>query len=442
MAATATSAPAYGPAGEARGSQPIAAYGLLADCNSAALVARDGSIDWFCLPRYDSGSVFGRILDPAAGHWSIRPTAEFTSERRYLPGSLVVETTFTTATGTTKLTDALVFAAGQRGHDLGFDAPHELVRSVEAVSGEVELMLELAPRTEYGLVRPLFRMEGDGGRTFGGPNRIVVRAGVPIEIEDVTMRAAFTVFAGDQVGFSLRWVPTEAHQVPAADRAGCGRGADRGHRRGLALLGGRPRHLRGTASRARASERSRAEGAHLPADRRDRRSADDLAAGDGRRRAELGLPLLLDPRRQPDARGAVHRQLQRRGRGVRLVHDELGRRRRVAADHVRDRRRARPDRARADAPARLAGLPSRAGRERRLGPDAARRLRRVAERPLPLPRAARRPTPRDPGVRRVPGRHGGPALARDATPACGRCGANLAITFRRRCCAGSRSTEP
>ena len=216
MAATATSAPAYGPAGEARGSQPIAAYGLLADCNSAALVARDGSIDWFCLPRYDSGSVFGRILDPAAGHWSIRPTAEFTSERRYLPGSLVVETTFTTATGTAKLTDALVFAAGQRGHDLGFDAPHELVRSVEAVSGEVELMLELAPRTEYGLVRPLFRMEGDGGRTFGGPNRIVVRAGVPVEIEDVTMTAAFTVFAGDQVGFSLRWVPTEAHRVPEA----------------------------------------------------------------------------------------------------------------------------------------------------------------------------------------------------------------------------------
>src|SRR5439155_18830570 len=112
--------------------------------------------------------------------------------------------------------DALVFAEGQRGHELGFDAPHELVRSLEGVSGEVELVMELAPRTEYGLVRPLFRMERDGGRTFGGPNRITVRAGVPVAIEDVTMRAAFAVSAGEHVGFSVRWVPTEAHEPPPA----------------------------------------------------------------------------------------------------------------------------------------------------------------------------------------------------------------------------------
>src|SRR6266508_462683 len=215
MAVAAADAPSFGPAAEPRGSQPIAGYGLLADCNSAALVARDGSIDWLCLPRYDSGSVFGRILDPEAGHWSIRPAGAFTSERRYLPGTLVVETMFTTDGGTVKVTDALVFAEGQRGHDLGFDAPHELVRSVEGLSGEVELVFELAPRTEYGLVRPLFRMEGDGGRTFGGPNRIAVRAGVPVEIEDVTMHAGFTVSAVEQVGFSLRWIPTEAHEPPA-----------------------------------------------------------------------------------------------------------------------------------------------------------------------------------------------------------------------------------
>jgi GH15 family glucan-1,4-alpha-glucosidase len=210
---TLSTAVSYGAAGEERGWQPIADYGLLADCNSAALVARDGSIDWLCLPRFDSPSVFGRILDPAAGHWSIRPAGAFTSERRYLPGTLVIETTFTTETGVIRVTDAMVFAAGQRHHQLGLDAPHELLRSVEGVSGHVDLVLELAPRAEYGLVRPLFRKEGDGGRTFGGPNRISVRAGVPVGIEDVTMRAAFTVGEGDEVGFSLGWIPIEARQA-------------------------------------------------------------------------------------------------------------------------------------------------------------------------------------------------------------------------------------
>src|SRR5438067_1888163 len=211
MAATATdSAAAMSPST----STPIAEYGLLADCNTAALVGRDGSIDWLCLPRYDSESIFARLLDADAGHWAIRPAGAYTSERRYLPGTLVLETTFTTDAGAVRLIDALVFAEGQLGHDLGFDSPHELVRSVEGISGEVDLTVALAPRSEYGLVRPLFRKEGDGGRTFGGPNRITVRAGVPVEIDDVTMQATFTVSAGEQVGFSLRWAPTEAKEVP------------------------------------------------------------------------------------------------------------------------------------------------------------------------------------------------------------------------------------
>src|SRR5882672_6197925 len=162
----AVTAPSTAAQGDAFASTPIAEYGLLADCNSAALVTRDGSIDWLCLPRYDSESVFARILDPDAGHWSIRPAGAFTSERRYLPGTLVAETTFTTDTGSVRLTDALVFAEGQRGHDLGYDAPHELLRSVEGVSGEVELGMELAARPEFGLYPPLMRLLEDGVRTF------------------------------------------------------------------------------------------------------------------------------------------------------------------------------------------------------------------------------------------------------------------------------------
>src|SRR3954469_16466877 len=186
--------------------RPIADYGLLADCTSAALVSRSGSIDWLCLPRFDSPAVFTRLLDPAAGHWSITPVEDFEVTRRYLPGTLVIETTFTTASGSVRLTDALAFPQGQRGHDLGKDALHELLRSVAGVEGTVELRFELAPRPEYGLVRPLFRMEELGGRTFGGPNRIAVRVGVRMELDDdATMRATFAVAAGEQVGFSLRW---------------------------------------------------------------------------------------------------------------------------------------------------------------------------------------------------------------------------------------------
>src|SRR5215218_8703917 len=151
--------PAGAAADSAASSQPIANYGLLADCNSAALVDSDGSIDWLCLPRYDSDAIFARLLDPDAGHWSIRPTGSFTTQRRYLPGTLVIETTFTTDTGTVRLRDAMAFADGQRGHDLGYDAPHELLRALEGVSGEVELVMELAPRPEYGLIVPLIRLD-------------------------------------------------------------------------------------------------------------------------------------------------------------------------------------------------------------------------------------------------------------------------------------------
>jgi GH15 family glucan-1,4-alpha-glucosidase len=189
--------------------QAIAAYGLLADCNSAALVDRDGSIGWLCLPRYDSPAVFAQILDPTAGHWAIRPTREYQAERRYLPGTLVIETTFTTESGSVRLTDAMAFADGQRHHDLGFSAPHLVLRSVSGVAGEVELQLELAPRPEYGLVTPLFRATNGGGRTFSGPNQVVISCGVPSTIEEATMRARFAVAAGEQLGFALQWSPPE-----------------------------------------------------------------------------------------------------------------------------------------------------------------------------------------------------------------------------------------
>ena len=201
------------PAQSEEPSQPVANYGLLADCNSAALAGRDGSIDWLCLPRYDSDAIFARLLDPDAGHWSIRPTSEYTAERRYRPGTLVIETIFTTETGQVRLTDAMAFAEGQRGHDLGYDAPHELLRSVEGVSGEVELQLELAPRPQYGLIKPLVRLEEGGACTFGA-GRLSVRSAIPLEVEDSTMRATFMASERDSLGFSMRSAPPESGQAP------------------------------------------------------------------------------------------------------------------------------------------------------------------------------------------------------------------------------------
>src|SRR3954462_3605457 len=183
-------------AGARGASTPIAEYGLLADCNSAALVSRDGSIDWLCLPRYDSDAIFARILDPDGGHWSIRPVGEYAVERRYVAGTLVIETTFTTAGGVVRMRDAMAFAPGQRGHDLGYDAPHQVLRSVEGVAGSVELAMELVPRPEYGLVRPLIRVVDGGARTFGGPNRIEVSSSAALELRDAGLHAAFTVRAG------------------------------------------------------------------------------------------------------------------------------------------------------------------------------------------------------------------------------------------------------
>jgi GH15 family glucan-1,4-alpha-glucosidase len=192
--------------------RPIADYGMLADCHSAAHVDLNGSIDWLCLPHYDSSALFSRILDPGAGHWSIRPAEPFTSTRRYLPGTLVLETTFTTDSGVVRLTDAMAVPESQRGHDLGKDSPHQVLRWVEGVAGEVEMLLELAPRPEYGLVRPLFRITPEGGRTFGS-SPVVVTAGVPVAIRDATVHAAFALSEGNTAGFALCWGSPEATDI-------------------------------------------------------------------------------------------------------------------------------------------------------------------------------------------------------------------------------------
>jgi len=136
-------------------STPVADHALLSDCHSAALVSRKGSVEWLCFPRFDSPSVFGRLLDDDAGHWSVRPAGDFQATRRYLDKTMVLETTFRTATGSVIVGDALALGANERGHDLGGGAPSLLLRQVQGVTGQVELEMDYVPRTEYGLIWPL-----------------------------------------------------------------------------------------------------------------------------------------------------------------------------------------------------------------------------------------------------------------------------------------------
>ncbi len=146
----------------------IGDYGFVSDCHSAALVDRAGSVDWWCVPRFDSPSVFGRLLGPEAGHWSLCPSAAFESTRHYAPDTLVLETVLTTAGGEVTISDALGFEPGARGHEIGLRSPHVLLRRVEGLRGAVELVTEFAPRMEYGLTVPHVLAVRGGVRARGG----------------------------------------------------------------------------------------------------------------------------------------------------------------------------------------------------------------------------------------------------------------------------------
>src|SRR5437588_4318700 len=134
---------------------PIGDYALIGDCRSAALVSRDGSIDWLCFPRFDSPSIFGALLDARqGGRFRIRPTKEFRTERHYLSDTNVLETTFRTTTGAVALRDLMpVVSETEKGAALTPD--HQVLREVEGLEGEVELEVLYEPRSDYVRSRPL-----------------------------------------------------------------------------------------------------------------------------------------------------------------------------------------------------------------------------------------------------------------------------------------------
>ena len=176
-------------------------YALIGDTQTAALVGRDGSIDWLCLPRFDSASCFAALLgDERHGRWRIGPPAGDvrSTERRYRPGTLVLETDMRTAAGAVRVIDFMP----PRG------AAPDLVRVVQGLEGRVDVELELVIRLDYGRSLPWVERAGNGIRAEAGPDALALASDVPTHGEAMTTRARFTVAAGDQRAFVLTWHPS------------------------------------------------------------------------------------------------------------------------------------------------------------------------------------------------------------------------------------------
>jgi GH15 family glucan-1,4-alpha-glucosidase len=176
-------------------------------------VNREGSVEWLSFPRFDSPSVCARLLDDAAGHWAITPVGAFDSARRYLDGTMVLETTFVTPTGRLELVDALAVGADDTGHELGAGAPHLLVRQVTCTAGTAELSVSYAPRPEYGLIAPLLSPVGGGVTARGGAEWLVLSTPVTLGLDGPTATGTVTMRDGESVHFGLHRSTLE--QTPA-----------------------------------------------------------------------------------------------------------------------------------------------------------------------------------------------------------------------------------
>lgn len=183
-------------------------YALIGDCETAALVGRDGSIDWLCLPRFDSDSCFARLLgNDANGRWLLAPSRVRSADRRYRPGTLILETSFTTDQGRIRVID--------------FMPPKidgsKIIRIVEGIEGDVEMRVELVVRFNYGVTVPWVSHLADGAVSLvAGAHMLLLRTEVPVRGESMKTTGSFSVKPGQRVCFVLSYQPS--HLAPA-DRA-------------------------------------------------------------------------------------------------------------------------------------------------------------------------------------------------------------------------------
>jgi len=175
-------------------------YALIGNCETAALVGKDGSIDWLCLPRFDSGACFAAILGSAEnGRWQITPKEKARVSRCYREKTLILETRFETASGTATLID---FMPIRRGHN-------EIIRMVRGDRGKVAMRMDLVVRFDYGRSIPWVTRQDDGRLVaIAGPNLLALRTAVPTRGEGMTTVSEFTVEAGHPMCFGLAYAPS------------------------------------------------------------------------------------------------------------------------------------------------------------------------------------------------------------------------------------------
>ena len=185
-------------------------YALIGDCETAALVSRDGSIDWLCWPRFDSGACFAALLgDRFNGRFLLRPMdADARSSRRYRDGSLVLETYWRTPTGVLLVTDFMPLRNGAS----------DIIRLVRGLEGRVDFYAEYILRFDYGRITPwINRMEDGALRAVGGPDCVTLRTNAPMYPRGRMHAAEFCVRAGDEFAFHLAWTPSHLPHATAGD---------------------------------------------------------------------------------------------------------------------------------------------------------------------------------------------------------------------------------
>jgi GH15 family glucan-1,4-alpha-glucosidase len=191
----------------------IGGYGFLSDCHVSALVSFDGAVEWLCLPRFDSPSVFAALLDRGAGHLTLRPPGVVVPiSRRYRPGTLVVETTWVTETGWLVVNDALSIASWEPTAGapiVAHESDHSLLRSITCIDGEVDVELECLPRFDYGRGAATWS-EGDevpGEMVARGENGppLELRTDLHLETEGGAVRGHRHLREGERAFVALSW---------------------------------------------------------------------------------------------------------------------------------------------------------------------------------------------------------------------------------------------